>query len=99
MNWTHSAATPPPSLSTASLVEVLNQCLNVCRGGQQVVEVRRRPAEYYSSHRLEDLVVRLDDGATLSIVFKDLSPGAMLDEAGRTKPPFLSDPRRESGSQ
>ena len=84
-----------PALSTDRLVEVLNEGLDACRRGRRVADVRRRPAEYYSSHRLEDLVVRLDDGTTLSLISKDLSPGTMVEAAAGVKPPFLLDPIRE----
>jgi hypothetical protein len=98
------AATSPPTrpatastapLSTDRLVEVLDEVLDACRRGRRVADVVRRPAEYYSSHRLEDLLVRLDDGTVLSVISKDLSPGAMLEAAASVKPPFLLDPMRE----
>jgi Ser/Thr protein kinase RdoA (MazF antagonist) len=37
----------------------------------------------------------LSDGSRLSVVFKDLSPDALLDDARRTRPGFVFEPRRE----
>jgi hypothetical protein len=44
---------------------------------------------------MEALEVELGDGGVLSLLLKDLSPHAQLDEARRTRPPNHFDPRRE----
>lgn len=60
-----------------------------------ITELDRRPAPYYSSFRLEELDVRLDDGSELALMFKELGSGALLDEAREAKPLFLQNPVRE----
>src|SRR5439155_21198427 len=61
----------------------------------RVVGLERAPSPYRSSFALEDLTVRLDDGRSLDIVFKDVSPRGLSDAARAVKPAFLYDPRRE----
>ena len=61
----------------------------------RVVDFRREPSQYRSSFVLEELRVRLDDGRTLDIVFKDVSPRGLSAAARAAKPEFLYDPRRE----
>jgi hypothetical protein len=61
----------------------------------RIVEFRRTPSEYRSSFALEELGVRLEDGRSLEIVFKDVSPRGLTDVARAAKPEFLYDPRRE----
>jgi hypothetical protein len=60
-----------------------------------VVEFRREPSQYRSSFALEELHIRLDDGRTLDIVFKDVSLRGLSAAARAAKPVFLYDPRRE----
>ena len=89
---TRSSLTPAaPAVDTERLRDALQAMLTP----RLVVAMSRRPAAYYSSFRMEELGVRLDDGTSFELVFKDLSPGALLHEASRCKPPFLIDPRRE----
>jgi hypothetical protein len=61
----------------------------------RIAELRRSASAYRSSFALEDLVVVLEDGAQLALVFKDLDPKALSDEGRRAKPGFLHNPRRE----
>jgi len=61
----------------------------------RVVGLDRVPSRYRSSFALEELAVRLDDGRALDILFKDVSPRGLSDEALAAKPAFLYDPRRE----
>ena len=61
----------------------------------KIVHLKRDISEYSSSFAIEDLEVELENGLVLSLMFKDLSSRAMLEEARRTKPNFLFDPRRE----
>ena len=58
-----------------------------------VRSLARRAHPYGSSHTIEDVAVRFDDGPPLELVFKDvLAPGAHADAA---KPVRLRDPERE----
>ena len=75
---------------TDELLTALDSCL-----GAAVTGLERRPSAYSSSFRMEELEVRLADGRTLAMVFKDLRREEMLDGARRTKPAFLYDPLRE----
>jgi Phosphotransferase enzyme family len=61
----------------------------------RISQLDRRPSEYRSSFKLEELDVRLDDGARLRLVWKDVGRGALSGEASRAKPIFLWDPLRE----
>jgi aminoglycoside phosphotransferase (APT) family kinase protein len=62
---------------------------------RSMVHCERRPFAYRSSFPLEELRVVLDDGTTVSMLFKDLGPQGVSDEAVRAKPSFLYDPLRE----
>ena len=61
----------------------------------RIVGFARRPSEYRTSFALDELDVRLDDGRRLQIIFQDLSPHRLLDDARLAKPKFLCDPCRE----
>lgn len=69
--------------------------LRAALGGEQVEQLEREPYPYSSSHPLELLRVTLAGGERFDLIFKDLSPGALLEEARGVKPGFLVDPRRE----
>jgi hypothetical protein len=60
-----------------------------------VAHVERRPSEYRTSFALDELDVRLEDGALLELVLKDVSTGGLAPGARDAKPGFLHDPRRE----
>jgi hypothetical protein len=60
-----------------------------------IKNVRRIPSPYSSSFTIEELEVTLDNGTTISTIFKDLSMSAMLEDARRAKPEFLYAPERE----
>lgn len=62
---------------------------------RSINELVRRPSANQSSYALEELDILLDDDSTLQLLFKDLSPAALLDQARRAKPAQLYDPRRE----
>ena len=85
----------PSPAAPAVATERLRDALQAMLTPRQILALSRRPATYYSSFRMEELGVRLDDGTNFELVFKDLSPGALLHDARRCKPPFLLDPRRE----
>lgn len=55
----------------------------------------RRAIPYRSTYPLEELHVRLADGAEQRLVFKDLSHDGQADPAGGVKAAFLRDPLRE----
>ena len=61
---------------------------------RSIVTLTRRLCPYTSSFRIDELDVRLEDGAKMQLVLKDLSAEAMLDHA-RARPAFLYEPRRE----
>jgi Ser/Thr protein kinase RdoA (MazF antagonist) len=69
--------------------------LRAALGGERVEELEREPYPYSSSHPLELLRVTLARGERLDLIFKDLSPGALLKDARDVKPGFLLDPQRE----
>lgn len=55
----------------------------------------RRPNAYCSSFAIEDVDLAFDDGESLSLVFKDVSPSSLTADADGAKPARLLDPRRE----
>jgi hypothetical protein len=57
--------------------------------------LRRRVSAYSSSCTIENLEVELDRGQKLRLVFKNLSPAALLEGAKRVRPGFLYEPQRE----
>ena len=61
----------------------------------RIVGLERRVSEYCSSFMLEELDVTLDDGTTLALLLKDLSPGSLFGGAVKIKPAFIYDPLRE----
>jgi len=62
---------------------------------QHIAAFERRPSRFQSSYPLEELDVRLESGAELRLVLKDLSEYALMGAAESAKPKFLRDPRRE----
>jgi hypothetical protein len=63
--------------------------------GTSIVAMNRSPSPYSTSFVIEVLELELRNGARLALIFKDLSPRAMLDGARRTRPRFVYDPLRE----
>ena len=63
--------------------------------GLQVTSLRRRPSAYRSSAPITELEVTLANGATLTLLAKDLSRQALHRRAREVKPEFLHDPLRE----
>jgi Ser/Thr protein kinase RdoA (MazF antagonist) len=75
-----------------------SELLDVLRAqgdGAEVVGLSRRPYRYATSARLEEIQVRLESGAQLGVIFKDLSRDRMLDDARASKPGFVYEPLRE----
>lgn len=87
---------PRPAAGTEELRAALARALrDHCGAARSIVVLARRPSTYRTSFALEELDVGLDDGATLRLIFKDLSWGALHEAARAAKPAFLHDPRRE----
>lgn len=63
--------------------------------GRPVAMFRRRAWEYHSSHAMQELDVEFADGTTCAMLFKNLAPRMQLEEAARTRPEFLYEPKRE----
>lgn len=64
-------------------------------GGRRIRTLRRRPSPFRTSFALEELDLVLEDGTLLELMFKDLAPRALLEDARRAKPDFLAGPGRE----
>jgi Ser/Thr protein kinase RdoA (MazF antagonist) len=62
--------------------------------GRTVTAITRRPYAYATSSPLEELQVCFDRGDAAKVIFKDLAWERLLDEARRSKPAFLYEPRR-----
>jgi Phosphotransferase enzyme family len=90
------AGTPKQRIGTAELQTALEETLSRRSGTQhRVAGLERWPSIYSTSFAIEELDVRLNDGTSLQLLFKDLSQQAMLESARRVKPAFLYDPLRE----
>lgn len=78
------------------LVDVLEPALGEHLGdNRRIRHIERRLSDYRSSFAIEELQVEFDDGRIVPVMFKDLSPRALLEEARQTRPAFLYDPHRE----
>src|SRR5262249_55867988 len=85
-----------PGVATADLSAALEDALGPYFGRpRRVVEIQRRPADYWSSHKVELIDLRLDDGGTLPLFFKQLGRKGLVEAAGGIKPTFLDNPLRE----
>lgn len=80
--------------STASLLECLQPAIDG-HFGASIAAITRTPSRYSTSFAIEDLGLTLSDGSSIAVVFKNLSPEAMLEEARRTRPELIYDPLRE----
>ncbi len=93
---TPPADAPRQTVGTAELRAALEDVLSSYFGTQcRIARLERRPTRYYYSFAIEELGVRLDDGMTVELLFKDLSWQALLEAARRVKPAFLYNPLRE----
>ena len=79
-----------PIIAEADLHAALEAML-----GRRVASLARRVSQYSSSTLVEELDVTLDDGTTLALLLKDLSPSARLGGAVKVRPHFIYDPLRE----
>jgi aminoglycoside phosphotransferase (APT) family kinase protein len=77
----------------AAMAEDLRAALEQVLGG--IVQLERRPSAYRTSFPLEQLELVLDNGSSMTIMFKDLSHDALAERAVAAKPSFLYDPLRE----
>src|SRR5581483_3488028 len=64
-------------------------------GGDDVLELSRRPYRYATSAPLEQLDVRLRDGTRLELILKELARERLMGDARATKPEFVYEPERE----
>ena len=89
---THPAGVP---VGTPEIRDVLQTSLREYFGFEcRIVNFERRPSPYRTSFAVDEIDVRLGDGQSLPIIFKDLSPHQLLGEA-RLAPTFLRHPHRE----
>jgi hypothetical protein len=87
---------PAQAIGTVELRAALEEALSRRSGTQRrVSRLERWPSIYTTSFAIEELMVRLDDGTSIVLFFKDLSRHALLEDARRVKPTFLYDPLRE----
>jgi phosphotransferase family enzyme len=86
----------PPS--DAEVRRVLEERLRRRGEPGAVAGLDRTPYAYATSFPLEEVDVRLADGRRLHLLLKDLTWERLLDDARRTKPRFLYDPRRCIGT-
>jgi hypothetical protein len=60
-----------------------------------ISRLSRRPSAYSSSFPIEEVEAEFECGAPICVIFKNVSPDALLDVASRVRPAFLYDPLRE----
>lgn len=83
-------------VSDEALIAALNAELTRAMGeAREVIDLKRRLSEYYSSYVMEEVDVVLDNGDRLELIFKNLSRDGILEGAIRNKPYFLYNPMRE----
>jgi Phosphotransferase enzyme family len=93
---TQPVGAPKQRVGTAELRAELQNALGRRSGTRQpIAELERRPTLYSTSFAIEELDVRLADGTSLELVFKDLSRQALLGTARRIRPAFVYSPLRE----
>jgi phosphotransferase family enzyme len=76
----------------AELERVLSERAGKQRG---ITGLRQRPCAYRTSFALEEIDLRLDDGAELRVMLKSLGRSTLSNDALAAKPAFLYDPLRE----
>jgi aminoglycoside phosphotransferase (APT) family kinase protein len=85
-----------PGIRDVVLQDALQQVLDGHRGPRRrIVSLNREPSPYRSSCTLEQLSVRLDGGEALALIFKDLGPDALSEDARRIRPGLIYNARRE----
>jgi hypothetical protein len=84
------------ALNTRGLQAALEQGLSSYFGEPRAItRLEWCPSAYRSSFALEELEVQLNDGTALRLLFKDVGPQALLEDARAAKPAFLVDHCRE----
>jgi hypothetical protein len=63
--------------------------------GDRTQLLRRSVCPYSSTHRVEELKIEVASGSRLNVIFKDLSPSAVLPAAHGVRPSFLCSYPRE----
>jgi len=79
-------------LASLTVEDVLERCASV---PGRILCVEREASPLSASCRLEQLRVRFEGGETLNLLFKDLGPEGLTEEARRIRPQFMYDPHRE----
>lgn len=62
---------------------------------RKIIRLDRESSAYRSSFPLEELTAWFEEGEPLKLIFKNLNPRALSEEARAAKPEFLDDPLRE----
>lgn len=84
------------AVTNSELRTSLECCLKEFFGTNiRIIKLDRQISDYRSSFNLEELTVQLDNGESLSVMFKDLSFDNLLESGKRAKPEFLYKPERE----
>src|SRR3954454_25386349 len=83
-------------VSDGELRQFVRSALAGRRGdASHVRQVNRSPYEYHSSFGIELLVAEFEDGTQLPLIFKDLSPDALLNQTRRLRSSEPYQPERE----
>jgi hypothetical protein len=61
-----------------------------------LIEIERRLCDYHSSFALEEVTAHFEDGTVLPLIFKNLSPDCLLEQARDIRPKTSYDPEREA---
>lgn len=87
---------PKPLVARPELKQALEHVLSHHFGETLAIRaLQRRVSDYCSSYLIEELDVTLNNGHALHLIFKDLSPTALIPTAREVKPEFLYEPLRE----
>jgi phosphotransferase family enzyme len=87
---------PALIVERGELKRALEHALTAGNGAAaKIASMKRRVSDYCSSYLLEEIDLALRDGRTLQLIFKDLSPSALISTARHIKPEFLYEPLRE----
>jgi aminoglycoside phosphotransferase len=83
-----------PGPATAEMLECLRPAAQE-KFGAGVAGLTRTPSRYSTSFAIENCELTLTDGRVFPLVFKNLSPDALLPQARRARPSFVFAPERE----
>jgi hypothetical protein len=88
--------THEPSIPTSELQNAIGSLLDPdTRSPLEATVLQRKPYPQRSSFALEELLVLDGQGRRIELIFKNLSPASLSQDARRAKPRFLDDPCRE----